>query len=89
MGNRKLPFGYQDAHGRDRLERAGSVRVVSHLPTIYARRVAEGNRRADENSAPLGDEGKSWNKNMTALNLGKHQATGADSYPRLVDIKII
>ena len=37
---------------------------------------------------PTYDEGKSWNKNMIARILENTKYTGADSYPRLVDIKL-
>ena len=39
-------------------------------------------------TGPAYDEGKSWNKNMVARILENTKYTGADSYPRLVDIKL-
>ena len=39
-------------------------------------------------TGPAYDEGKSWNKNMIARILENPKYTGADSYPKLVDIKL-
>ena len=39
-------------------------------------------------TGPAYDEGKSWNKNMVARILENPKYTGADSYPKLVDIKL-
>ena len=39
-------------------------------------------------TGPTYDEGKSWNKNMVARILENAKYTGADSYPKLVDIKL-
>ena len=39
-------------------------------------------------TGPAYDEGKSWNKNMIARILENPKCTGADSHPKLVDIKL-
>ena len=39
-------------------------------------------------TGPAYDEGKSWNKNMIARILENPKYTGADSHPKLVDIKL-
>ena len=41
-----------------------------------------------QREAGLYDEGKSWNKNMIARILENPKYTGADNYPKLVDIKL-
>ena len=39
-------------------------------------------------TGPAYDEGKAWNKNMVARILENAKYTGADNYPKLVDIKL-
>ena len=88
MGNRKLPFGYQMRMGeivRNEPE-AKAVQDIFLQYTLGAslKEIAEQMRK----TGPVYDEGKSWNKNMIARILEKTKYTGADSYPRLVDIKL-
>ena len=88
MGNRKLPFGYQMRMGeivRNDAE-AKSVQSIFQQYTLGAslKEIAEQMRK----TGPAYDEGKSWNKNMIARILENTKYTGADSYPRLVDIKL-
>ena len=73
MGNRKLPFGYQMRMGeivRNEPE-AKAVQDIFLQYTLGAslKEIAEQMRK----TGPAYDEGKSWNKNMIATNLGKHQ----------------
>ena len=88
MGNRKLPFGYQMRMGeivRNEPE-AKAVQDIFLQYTLGAslKEIAE----QMEKNGPTYDEGKSWNKNMIARILENTKYTGADSYPRLVDIKL-
>ena len=88
MGNRKLPFGYQMRMGgivRNEPE-AKAVQDIFLQYTLGAslKEIAEQMSKTD----PAYDEGKSWNKNMVARILENAKYTGADSYPRLVDIKL-
>ena len=88
MGNRKLPFGYQMRMGeivRNEPE-AKAVRDIFLQYTLGAslKEIAEQMSK----TGPVYDEGKSWNKNMVARILENTKYTGADSYPRLVDIKL-
>lgn len=88
MGNRKLPFGYQMRMGeivRNEPE-AKAVQDIFLQYTLGAslKKIAEQMSK----TGPAYDEGKSWNKNMIARILENTKYTGADSYPRLVDIKL-
>ena len=88
MGNRKLPFGYQMRMGeivRNEPE-AKAVQDIFQQYTLGAslKEIAEQMRK----TGPVYDEGKSWNKNMIARILENPKYTGADSYPKLVDIKL-
>ena len=88
MGNRKLPFGYQMRMGeivRNEPE-AKAVQDIFLQYTLGAslKEIAEQMGK----NGPAYNEGKSWNKNMIARILENTKYTGADSYPRLVDIKL-
>ena len=88
MGNRKLPFGYQMRMGeivRNEPE-AKAVQDIFLQYTLGAslKEIAEQMSK----TGPTYDEGKSWNKNMIARILENAKYTGADSYPKLVDIKL-
>ena len=88
MGNRKLPFGYQMRMGeivRNESE-AKAVQDIFLQYTLGAslKEIAEQMSK----TGPAYDEGKSWNKNMIARILENPKYTGADSYPKLVDIKL-
>ena len=88
MGNRKLPFGYQMRMGeiiRNEPE-AKAVQDIFLQYTLGAslKEIAEQMSK----TGPAYDEGRSWNKNMIARILENTKYTGADSYPRLVDIKL-
>ena len=88
MGNRKLPFGYQMRMGeivRNEPE-AKAVQDIFLQYTLGAslKEIAEQMGK----DGPTYDEGKSWNKKMIARILENTKYTGADSYPRLVDIKL-
>lgn len=88
MGNRKLPFGYQMRMGeivRSEPE-AKAVQDIFLQYTLGAslKEIAEQMRK----TGPTYDEGKSWNKNMVARILENSKYTGADSYPKLIDIKL-
>ena len=88
MGNRKLPFGYQMRMGeivRNEPE-AKAVQDIFLQYTLGAslKEIAEQMRK----TGPIYDEGKSWNKNMVARILENTKYTRADSYPKLVDIKL-
>ena len=88
MGNRKLPFGYQMRVGeivRNEPE-ANAVRDIFLQYTLGAslKEIAEQMSK----TGPSYDEGKSWNKNMIARILENVKYTGADGYPKLVDIKL-
>ena len=88
MGNRKLPFGYQMRMGeivRNEPE-ANTVQDIFLQYTLGAslKEIAEQMSK----TGPSYDEGKPWNKNMVARILENAKYTGADSYPKLVDIKL-
>ena len=88
MGNRKLPFGYQMRMGeiiRNEQE-AKAVQDIFLQYTLGAslKELAEQMSK----TGPTYDEGKRWNKNMVARILENPKYTGADSYPKLVDIKL-
>ncbi len=88
MGNRKLPFGYQMRMGeivRSESE-AKAVQDIFLQYTLGAslKEIAEQMSETD----PTYDVGKSWNKNMVARILENPKYTGADNYPKLVDIKL-
>ena len=88
MGNRKLPFGYQMRMGeivRNEAE-AKAVQDIFLQYTLGAslKEIAEQMNK----TGPHYDEGKSWNKNMVARILENAKYIGADSYPKLVDIKL-
>ena len=88
MGNRKLPFGYQMRMGeivRNEPE-ANAVQDIFLQYTLGAslKDIAEQMSK----TSPTYDEGKNWNKNMVARILENSKYTGADSYPKLVDIKL-
>lgn len=88
MGNRKLPFGYQMRMGeiaRNEPE-ANAVQDIFLQYTLGAslKEIAEQMSK----TGPAYDEGKSWNKNMISRILENPKYTGADSYPKLVDIKL-
>ena len=88
MGNRKLPFGYQMRMGEIvRCEpEAKSVQDIFLQYTLGAslKEIAEQMRK----TGPIYGEGRSWNKNMVARILKNPKYTGADNYPKLVDIKL-
>ena len=88
MGNRKLPFGYQMRMG-EIVRNEPEVKTVQDIFLRYTlgaslKEIAAQMRK----TGPVYDEGKSWNKNMIARILENTKYTGADSYPRLVDIKL-
>ncbi len=88
MGNRKLPFGYQMRMGeivRSESE-AKAVQDIFLQYTLGAslKEIAE----QMSETGPTYDVGKSWNKNMVARILENPKYTGADNYPKLVDIKL-
>ena len=88
MGNRKLPFGYQMRMG-EIIRNESEAKAVQDIFLQYTlgaslKEIAEQMRK----TGPVYDEGKSWNKNMIARILENTKYTGADSYPRLVDIKL-
>ena len=88
MGNRKLPFGYQMRMGeiiRNELE-AKAVQDIFLQYTLGAslKEIAEQMSK----TGLTYDDGKSWNKNMVARILENAKYTGADNYPKLVDIKL-
>ena len=88
MGNRKLPFGYQMRMG-EIIRNESEAKAVQDIFLRYTlgaslKEIAEQMRK----TGPAYDEGKSWNKNMVARILENAQYTGADNYPKLVDIKL-
>ena len=88
MGNRKLPFGYQMRMG-EIIRNESEAKAVQDIFLQYTfgaslKEIAEQMSK----NGPVYDEGKSWNKNMIARILENTKYTGADSYPRLVDIKL-
>ena len=88
MGNRKLPFGYQMRMG-EIVRNEPESKAVQDIFLQYTfgaslKEIAEQMSR----TGPAYDEGKSWNKNMIARILENPKYTGADSYPKLVDINL-
>ena len=88
MGNRKLPFGYQMRMG-EIVRNEPETKAVQDIFLQYTfgaslKEIAEQMSK----TGPAYDEGKSWNKNMIARILENPKYTGADSYPKLVDIKL-
>ena len=88
MGNRKLPFGYQMRMG-EIVRNEPEAKAVQDIFLQYMlgaslKEIAEQMSR----TGPAYDEGKSWNKNMIARILENPKYTGADSYPKLVDINL-
>ena len=88
MGNRKLPFGYQMRMGKI-IRNEPEAKAVQDIFLQYTlgaslKDIAEHMSK----TGPTYDEGKSWNKNMVARILENPKYTGADSYPKLVDIKL-
>ena len=88
MGNRKLPFGYQMRMG-EIVRNEPEAKAVQDIFLQYTfgaslKEIAEQMSK----TGPAYDEGKSWNKNMIARILENTKYTGADGYPKLVDIKL-
>ena len=88
MGNRKLPFGYQMRMG-EIVRNEPEAKAVQDIFLQYTfgaslKEIAEQMSK----TGPTYDEGKSWNKNMVARILENPKYTGADSYPKVVDIKL-
>ena len=88
MGNRKLPFGYQMRMGKI-VRSESEAKAVQDIFLQYTlgaslKEIAEQMCK----TGPTYDEGKSWNKNMVARILENSKYTGANSYPKLVDIKL-
>ena len=88
MGNRKLPFGYQMRMG-EIIRNEPESKAVQDIFLQYTlgaslKEIAEQMSK----TGPSYDEGKSWNKNMIARILENPKYTGADSYPKIVDIKL-
>ena len=88
MGNRKLPFGYRMQMG-EIIHNEPEAKAVQDIFLQYTlgaslKEIAEQMRK----TGPTYDVGKSWNKNMIARILENPKYTGADSYPKLVDIKL-
>ena len=88
MGNRKLPFGYQMRMG-EIVRNEPEAKAVQDIFLQYTfgaslKEIAEQMSK----TGPAYDEGKSWNKNMIARILENPKYTGADNYPKLVDIKL-
>ena len=88
MGNRKLSFGYQ-MHMGEIVRNEPEAKAVQDIFLQYTlgaslKEIAEQMSK----TGPNYDEGKRWNKNMIARILENTKYTGADSYPRLVDIKL-
>ena len=88
MGNRKLPFGYQMRMG-ETIRNEPEANAVQDIFLQYSlgaslKEIAEQMSK----TGPTYDEGKSWNKNMVARILENATYTGADSYPKLIDIKL-
>ena len=88
MGNRKLPFGYQMRMG-EIIRNESEAEVVQDIFLRYTLGASLKEIAAQmSKTGPTYDEGKSWNKNMVARILENAKYTGADSYPKLVDIKL-
>ena len=88
MGNRKLPFGYQMRMG-EIIWNESEAKAVQDIFLQYTlgaslKEIAEQMNK----TGPTYDESKSWNKNMVARILENAKYTGADNYPKLVDIKL-
>ena len=88
MGNRKLPFGYR-MHMGEIVRNEPEAKAVQDIFLQYTlgaslKEIAEQMSK----TGPTYDTGKSWNKNMVARILENPKYTGADSYPKLVDIKL-
>ena len=88
MGNRKLPFGYQMRMG-EIVRNEPAAKDVQDIFLQYTlgaslKEIAEQMRK----TGPVYDEGKSWNKNMVARILENAKYISADSYPKIVDIKL-
>ena len=88
MGNRKLPFGYQMRMG-EIVRNESEAKAVQDIFLQYMlgaslKEIAEQMSK----TGPAYNEGKSWNKNMIARILENPKYTGADSYPKLVDINL-
>lgn len=88
MGNRKLPFGYQMRVG-EIIRNEPEAKAVQDIFLQYTIGASLKEIAAQmSKTGPVYDEGKSWNKNMVARILENSKYTGADSYPKLVDIKL-
>ena len=88
MGNRKLPFGYQMRVG-EIIRNEPEAKAVQDIFLQYTIGASLKEIAAQmSKTGPVYDEGKSWNKNMVARILENPKYTGADSYPKLVDIKL-
>ena len=88
MGNRKLPFGYQMRMG-EIIRNEPEAKAVQDIFLQYT--LGASLKEIAEQMSKTGltyDEGKSWNKNMVARILENAKYTGADNYPKLVDIKL-
>ena len=88
MGNRKLPFGYQMRMG-EIVRNEPETKAVQDIFLQYTfgaslKEIAEQMSK----TGPAYDEGKSWNKNMVSRILENPKYTGADSYPKLIDINL-
>ena len=88
MGNRKLSFGYQ-MHMGEIVRNEPEAKAVQDIFLQYTlgaslKEIAEQMSK----TGPNYDEGKRWNKNMIARILENTKYTGADGYPKLVDIKL-
>ena len=88
MGNRKLPFGYQMRMG-EIVRNEPEAKAVQDIFLEYTLGASLKEIAAQMSiTGPSYDEGKSWNKNMVARILENAKYAGADSYPKLVDIKL-
>ena len=88
MGNRKLPFGYQMRMG-EIVRNEPEVKTVQDIFLRYTLGASLKEIAAQmSKTGPSYDEGKSWNKNMVARILENAKYIGADSYPKIVDIKL-
>ena len=88
MGNRKLPFGYQMRMG-EIVRNEPEAKAVQDIFLRYTLGASLKEIAEQLNKSGLTyDEGKSWNKNMVARILKNPKYTGADNYPKLVDINL-
>ena len=88
MGNRKLPFGYQMRMG-EIIRNEPEAKAVQDIFLQYTLGASLKEIAAQmSKNGPIYDEGKSWNKNMVARILENAKYTGADNYPKLVDINL-